>query len=74
MNLAGFDFRVTGDRGGTRMSEEPARTDAGGEPSWQQRALDNLWLLLALGVLIPAVIYLGWGLWELAELPSWGGR
>jgi hypothetical protein len=38
-----------------------------------QRVLDNLWLLLALSILIPGLIYLGWGLWELAELPAWGG-
>lgn len=41
---------------------------------WPQRVLDNLWLLLVLGILIPALLYLGWGLWELAELPTWGGR
>lgn len=40
---------------------------------WQQRALDNFWLLLAIGIVVPAVLYLGWGLWELAELPTWGG-
>ena len=42
-------------------------------PPWPQRMLDNLWLLLALSVLIPGVLYLGWGLWELIELPSWTG-
>jgi hypothetical protein len=41
---------------------------------WPQRMLDNLWLLLAIGVVVPALMYLGWGLWELAELPTWGGR
>jgi hypothetical protein len=40
---------------------------------WQQRALDNLWFLLVLSIVIPGVLYLGWGLWELAELPTWGG-
>jgi hypothetical protein len=40
---------------------------------WPQRMLDNLWLLLALSIVIPGVLYLGWGLWELAELPTWGG-
>lgn len=44
------------------------------EPALPQRLLDNLWFLLALGVLVPAVLYLGWGLWELAELPTWGGQ
>ncbi len=41
---------------------------------WQQRILDNLWLLLALGVTIPALIYLIWGLWELSQVPLWGGE
>jgi hypothetical protein len=44
------------------------------ELPWPQRMLDNLWLLLAIGVLVPGVLYLGWGLWELIELPTWGGR
>jgi hypothetical protein len=52
------------------MADEP-RSDR--DIPWQQRALDNLWLLIALSVVIPAVLYLGWGLWELAELPTWGG-
>jgi hypothetical protein len=56
------------------MAEEPVRTDTEEELPWPQRMLDNLWLLLALGVLIPAVLYLGWGLWELFELPTWGGQ
>jgi hypothetical protein len=43
------------------------------EVPWPQRMLDNLWLLLALSILIPGILYLGWGLWELAELPTWGG-
>ena len=42
-------------------------------PPLAQRLLDNLWLLLALSLLIPGVLYLGWGLWEIAELPTWGG-
>jgi hypothetical protein len=44
------------------------------EPAWPQRMMDNLWILLALGVLIPAVLYLGWGLWEFVELSTWGGQ
>jgi hypothetical protein len=45
-----------------------------GDTPWQQRALDNLWLLVAISVVVPGLLYLGWGLWELAELPTWGGR
>lgn len=41
---------------------------------WQQKVIDNLWILLALSLLIPGLIYLGWGLWELANLPTWGGK
>lgn len=55
------------------MSREPG-ADADEELPWQQRVLDNLWFLLVLGVAIPALLYLGWGLWELAELPTWGGQ
>ena len=50
------------------MSERPD------DVAWQQRFLDNIWVLLALSVVVPGVLYLGWGLWELAELPTWGGR
>lgn len=49
------------------------RTTEHNDVPWQQRALDNLWLLLALSVAIPVLMYLAWGLWELAELPTWGG-
>lgn len=49
-------------------------SDGADEQPWQQRLLDNIWVLVALGIVIPALLYLGWGLWELAELPTWGGR
>lgn len=50
------------------MSEQPE------ERPWQQRMLDNLWLLIAISIVVPGTLYLGWGLWELAVLPTWGGR
>ena len=57
------------------MSDERREPpDATDEVPVAQRLLDNLWLLLALSVLIPVVLYLGWGLWEIAELEVWGGR
>lgn len=56
------------------MSGEEPDTDsdrgADGVPR-PQRLLDNLWLLLVISVVVPAVLYLGWGLWELVELPTW---
>jgi cytochrome c-type biogenesis protein CcmH/NrfG len=51
-----------------RVSEETEATP------WQQRTLDNLWLLIAISVVVPGVLYLGWGLWEIVELPTWGGQ
>ena len=35
-----------------------------------QRFFDNLHLLLALGVVIMAVLYAGWGMWEIMTLPK----
>ena len=58
-----------------RMVQEPSMPD----PSTRdrppetvplgQRFFDNLFLLLALGVLIVFVVYTGWGLWEILTLP-----
>jgi hypothetical protein len=35
-----------------------------------QRLYDNWPLLLVAGIAIMAVIYTGWGLWEIATLPT----
>jgi hypothetical protein len=35
-----------------------------------QRLFDNMFLLLAAGLLIMLLLYTGWGLWEIASLPS----
>ena len=35
-----------------------------------QRVLDNQWLLLALGVLTPTVLYVLWGLWDVISIPT----
>lgn len=34
-----------------------------------QRLMDNPWLLLALGILVPAISYTLWGWIDLATLP-----
>ena len=34
-----------------------------------QRVLDNPFLLLFLGVVLPAVLYLIWGIMEVAQIP-----
>jgi hypothetical protein len=35
-----------------------------------QRLFDNWLLLMIAGIVIMAVIYTGWGLWEIATLPE----
>ena len=44
-------------------------TSSGASPHFMQRLLDNNWLLLALGVLTPMVIYTLWGLWDVINIP-----
>lgn len=41
----------------------------GVNPHFMQKALDNQWLMLALGVLMPLVIYMLWGLWDIMNVP-----
>ena len=36
---------------------------------FMQRILDNPFILLFLGVVLPAVIYLMWGLMEISQIP-----
>ncbi len=36
---------------------------------FMQRLLDNPFLLLFLGVAVPAVLYLMWGIMEVAQIP-----
>lgn len=38
-------------------------------PHFMQRLLDNQWILLALGLLVPTVIYTLWGLWDVINIP-----
>ena len=35
-----------------------------------QRLFDNMFLLLAAGLVVMIVLYTGWGLWEIASLPQ----
>jgi len=38
-------------------------------PHFMQKALDNQWLMLALAVLTPMVLYTLWGLWDVINIP-----
>ena len=46
----------------------PAR-DRHERPPFMQRLLDNPFLLLFLGVTLPTVLYLIWGILEIAQIP-----
>ena len=39
-------------------------------PPLGQRLFDNMYLLLALGLLVMFVIFTGWGLWEILSMPQ----
>jgi hypothetical protein len=49
------------------MSEQ---TSSGASPHFMQKALDNQWLMLALAVLTPMVLYTLWGLWDVINIPT----
>jgi hypothetical protein len=58
------------------MADEEAADKAAGEAAKQlepvpfmQRVLDNPFLLLFLGVTLPTVLYLIWGIMELVQIP-----
>lgn len=40
-------------------------------PAWQQALLDDIFLLMMLGLVVPTLIYIVWGLLELANVPLW---
>ena len=35
-----------------------------------QRLFDNVFLLMAVGIVIMLIVYTGWGLWEILTLPT----
>jgi len=39
------------------------------QPPLGQRLFDNVFLLLFAGIVVMAVLYTGWGLWEVLTLP-----
>jgi hypothetical protein len=43
---------------------------APGDVPLGQRLFDNVFLLLAAGLLVMFLLYTGWGLWEITSLPA----
>ena len=39
-------------------------------PPLFQRMFDNVFLLLALGIVVMLVVYTGWGMWEILTMPA----
>lgn len=48
---------------------ENAPRDGDDRVPFMQRVLDNPFLLLFLGVVVPAVLYIIWGVMELTQIP-----
>lgn len=45
-------------------------SDSNPPPPLGQRLFDNVFLLLALGLVIMLVVFTGWGLWEISVMPQ----
>lgn len=52
------------------MPHEQAPPDEPERPPLGQRLFDNVFLLLAVGMVIMLVVYTGWGLWEITSIPQ----
>ena len=53
------------------MPDPHAAQDGPTEPiPLGQRLFDNVFLLLAAGLVVMLVVYTGWGLWEITSLPT----
>jgi hypothetical protein len=48
-------------------SQDPSTNEQ--RPPWQQLVLDDTFLLLTLGLVVPTLLYIMWGLMDLASVP-----
>jgi hypothetical protein len=54
----------------TDRDQNPGTADSGDERvPFMQRVLDNHFLLLFIGVVVPAILYIVWGIMELVQIP-----
>jgi len=51
------------------MAQQHTAESDSGRPHFMQRLLDNPFLLVFLGVTLPTVLYLIWGILEIAQIP-----
>lgn len=52
------------------MTDSPQPSESPEDVPLGQRLFDNVFLLLAAGLLVMLVLYTGWGLWEITSLPT----
>ena len=52
------------------MDPSPNELSDPERPPIGQRLFDNMYLLLALGVLVMLVVFTAWGLWEILSMPK----
>jgi hypothetical protein len=54
---------------GGDMAQSSGKQDASERIPFMQRLLDNPFLLLFLGVAVPAILYMIWGIMEIIQIP-----
>jgi hypothetical protein len=63
-------FTTRHSREAARMDPSPNELSDTERPPIGQRLFDNMYLLLALGVLVMLVVFTAWGLWEILSMPK----
>ena len=51
------------------MSDETPHDDETAPVPLLQQLMDNPFLLLLLGVFVPMIVYVGWGVWDILTIP-----
>ena len=52
------------------MDPSPNEQPAAERVPFGQRLFDNMYLLLALGVVVMLVVFTAWGMWEILSMPK----
>ena len=52
------------------MPPEPTPPEDSERPPLGQRLFDNVFLLLAVGLVVMFVLFTGWGMWEILTMPA----
>lgn len=59
--------------GGIQVPDESLREQRDDQDEripWQQMLLDDVFLLIMAGLVVPTLFYLVWGLWSLSNVPQ----